>query len=391
MPDFDIEKWSKRLNLPYVPREWFNYYLGDKWGNRSHTTKIYNVRMGKVMNLECKKLNQRMNMILNSIIDGKWENCCSLYSGIIAFCLKYCASDIEYYEDNRQKHHVSVSKCCEELKFPTWCRSKLEKIFKMQLSFEDYLHSFDGMKKFNFDTDSAIMVYKMQGDKAIFSILMQLFFTYKHLDHTNANLVYELPIIWKPKVSDLVSGTSFPVVATKFSNNFEWKIIDDNVFLFDEFNNPIDCASVGFFNVFKESLGNRLSFCSRSGFLPDYVICWSWNELIDAVGHYNGDILVRNLSGGYEGWFRFGLGGQLAVWTYKNRIYGRKSSRKSTWKVPNVFIENYPGEGWWKAMVNLNGDRCNDRLNEEIIYTYDEICDWFEIAKLCKKKLNQNE
>lgn len=382
---FDVEKWSERLNLPYVSRIWFNYNFGGGWGDRDHGSKEYSTRVGNVFNVECKRLNQRMNMVLNSLIEGKWENCCSLYAGIIAFCLKYCKEDITYYEDNRPKHHISVNKCCEELKFPTWCRPKLEKIFKMDISLEDYLHSYDEVKRVNFDIDSALMVHKLQGDDAIFSILSQLFFIYKYSYGTSANLVPELPIIWTPEVSDFVTGTSFPVVASKFSNNFEWKYINSGFFLFDEFDNPIDCAGVGFFNVFNESLGNRLSFCSATGKLPDYVICWCWKDLVDAVGHYNGDILVRNLSGGYNGWFRFGLGGKLAVWTERGDIYCKKPSRK----VPGVKTDWYPGEKRWLAIVNLAGQRVDDKLDEKVIWNWEEMCDWFELGKMCKEVLHK--
>lgn len=382
---FDVEKWSERLNLPYVSRIWFNYNFGGGWGDRDHGSKEYSTRVGNVFNVECKRLNQRMNMVLNSLIEGKWENCCSLYAGIIAFCLKYCKDDITYYKDNRPKHHISVNKCCEELKFPTWCRPKLEKIFKMDISLEDYLHSYDEVKRVNFDIDSALMVHKLQGDDAIFSILSQLFFIYKYSYGTSANLVPELPIIWTPEVSDFVTGTSFPVVASKFSNNFEWRYINSGFFLFDEFDNPIDCASVGFFNVFNESLGNRLSFCSATGKLPDYVICWCWKDLVDAVGHYNGDILVRNLSGGYNGWFRFGLGGKLAVWTERGDIYCKKPSRK----IPGVKTDWYPGEKRWLAIVNLAGQRVDDKLDEKVIWNWEEMCDWFELGKMCKEALHK--
>ena len=382
---FDAEKWSERLNLPYVSRIWFNYNFGGGWGDRDHGSKIYNTRVGQIKNVECKRLNQRMNMVLNSIIDGKWENCCSFYAGIIAFCLKYCKEDITYYEDNRPKHHISINKCCDELKFPTWCRPKLEKIFKMKISFEDYLHSFDHVDRVDFDIDSAVMIHKLQGDKAVFSILTQLFFAYKHIESTTANLVPELPMIWVPEVSNLVSGTSFPVVATKFSNNFRWEYINHGFFLFDEFDNPIDCASVGFFNVFNESLGNRLSFCAESGYLPNYVICWSWTDLVDAVGHYNGDILVRNLAGHFNGWFRFGLGGQLAAWTEKGEVFSERPRKR----IPGLKVDWYPGEKRWLSMINLAGQRVDDKLDEEVVWTWEEMCDWFELGEMCKEALHK--
>lgn len=381
----DPEKWSKRLGLPYYKQEWFNYRLGAGWKDRQGTNLAKNsVRVGYVWNFEAKRsLNQKLNPMLDSIINGDWEYAANLYGGLIAFCLKYCADDITYYEDNRRKNLISVTKCCEELKFPTWCRSRLEKIFKITPSLENFLHAFDDTSKVNFDIDSALMVYKLQGEKAIFSILMQLFFYYKYIDINIVHLVPDLPIIWTPKVSNLVNGTNFPVVATKFSNNFRWERINEGFFLFDEFNNVIDCASFGNFNVFKEFLGNRLSFLGNSGFIADYVICWSWGDLVNAVGHYNGDVLVRNLSGTFEKWFKFGPNGKLAVWTEDGYVYSKQGSKR----IPKMRIDSYPGEGRWIAMVNLFGKRVDDKLDEEVVWSWEEMCDWFELGQMCRTVL----
>ena len=379
------EKWSERLGLPYYKQEWFNYSFGSGWKDRQGgKLKTFSTPVGHVWNFEAKRsINQKLNGMLEGIIHDEWENAASLYGGLIAFCLKYCKEKITYYEDNRPKDRVSVSRCCEELKFPTWCRVNLEKVFSLQPSLENFLHAFDDAPQVNFDIDAALKVYEMQGEKAIFSILMQLFFRYRYIDQTTVNLVPDLPILWTPKVSNLVNGTSFPVVATKFSNNFKWKRVNNGFFLFDEFGKAIDCASVGNFSVFKEFLGNRLNFLGQCGDCADYVVCWSWGDLVSAVGHYNGDILVRNLSGSFEYWFKFGPNGKLAVWTEDGYVY----SKKGTKKIPKMRIDSYPGEGRWVAMVNLLGKRVEDKVDEEVVWNWEEMCDWFELGQMCKSIL----
>lgn len=381
----DPEKWSKRLGLPYYKQEWFLYDFGTGWKNRhGKTSKNATKKVGHIWNFEAKRLNnQRLKQMLEGIINDEWENAATLYGGLIAFCLKYCKDDITYYEDNRPSDDLSVSRCCEELKFPNWCRCNLEKIFTLTPSLKNYLHAFDNAPQVNFDIDAALMVYKMQGEKAIFSILMQLFFRYRYIDVTTVNLVPDLPIIWLPKASNLVSGTGFPVVVTKFSNNFRWEKNDDGVFLVDEFDNALDCVAIGNFNVFKEFLGNRLTFVWRSGFRTDYLICWSWGDLINAVGHYNGDILVRNLGGGFENWFKFGINGKIAVWTEDGRVYAKKGSGQ----IPELKVMSYPGEGKWVSMLNLLGERVDDEIGEEVVWTKEEIYDWFELGKLCQQVL----
>lgn len=382
--NIDPEKWSVRLNLPYYQQEWFSYNFGLGWKDRHGKNRTANSnKIGRVWNIGTGNLTQKLDKMLNSIINGDWEYAGNLYGGLIAFCLKYCKDKIVYYEDKRKKNTVSVSKCCEELRFPTWSMERMNKIFKMQHSFEDFLHIFDDVPHVNFDIDSALMVYKLQGDKAIFSILMQLFYHYKYIDVTKVNLVPELPIIWTPEVSDLVSGTNFPVVATKFSNEFRWERINDGFFLFDEFDNPIDCASIGAFSVFQESLANRLSFLGRCGEWPSYVVCWSWGELVDAVGFFEDDVLVRNLSGGFNRWFKFGLNAEMAVKIKGHKVFSKRGNKE----IPGLWVDNRQIQKNSIGLINLAGKRVYKQTNEEVVWNVEEICDWLELGEWCKKKL----
>lgn len=382
----DADKWSVRLGLPYYEQLVYDYNFGKEWKSRFNTSiKISTKPTGQIANAQ-NIINSHRNLgrILDGIINGDWSESVNIYSGLIAFCFKYCKDKITYYEDNSLRKCLSVIKCCEELKFPTWCRGKLEKIFKMKHSLKDYLENLNKIKNININVDSALWVHKLQGDKAIFSILMQAFWQHKYVDVNNFNLVPELPIIWTPKVSNLVSGTSFPVVVTKFSNDFHWEYVNEGFFLFDEFDNPIDCASVGSFSVFNEILGNRMSFLGRCGEWPSYLICWSWLDLIDAVKFFHGDLLIRNLSGGFNGWFKFGLGGELVCFIEYKRVFTNYYSQK---KVPNIKINPSVGKERIKGVVNLAGQYIDKIPQEDIVWTWEEMCDWFELGQMCKDAL----
>ena len=50
-------------------------------------------------------------------------------------------------------------------------------------------------------------------------------------------------------------------------------------------------------------------------------------------------------------------------------------------------IESYPGEGRWIAMVNLLGKRVEDKVDEEVVWNWEEMCDWFELGQMCKSVL----
>lgn len=383
----DVDKWSVRLGLPYYEQFAYDYNFGARWGGRfGKSIKISTKKTGSTINAQnVVNSHRNLNSILDHIIEGDWSESVNVYSGLIAFCFKYCKDKITYYEDNKASRYKSIIKCCEELKFPTWCRARLEKIFKMQHSLKDYLEALNEVKNINLDIDSALWVHQLQGDKAVFSILMQAFWYHKYVYVNNFNLVPELPIIWKPEVSNLVSGTSFPVIATKFSNEFEWRYVNEGFFLFDEFDNPIDCASVGSFNVFNEILGNRMSFLGRCGEWPSYVICWSWLDLINAVKLFGDDVLVRNMNGSFYGWFRFGLGGEVVAFSEGRRVYARNSNKY----IPDLKIKHKLGEGKHTVVINLAGQYINKIPTERPTWAWDELCDWFELGKMCKTALKR--
>ena len=48
---------------------------------------------------------------------------------------------------------------------------------------------------------------------------------------------------------------------------------------------------------------------------------------------------------------------------------------------------SYPGEGKWVSMLNLLGERVDDEIGEEVVWTKEEIYDWFELGKLCQQVL----
>ena len=117
--------------------------------------------------------------------------------------------------------------------------------------------------------------------------------------------------------------------------------------------------------------------------MPKYLICWNWGDLVQAVGHFNGDILVRNLSGGYNKWFRFGLGGQLAAFIKGHNVYSKRGSKN----IPNLKVKSYPQDKRVIGLINLEGKRVSRTTNTEVIWNWEEMCDWFELGKMCKSVL----
>lgn len=383
---FNVEKWARIFDKPYVQRDWMGYDIGSGY------LKYHDInygKAGKVQNTSNRKLSQVFVGVLNDIIDGNWEHCASLYTGFIAFLFKDIPQYITYYETDKRCHQLSTNKMCEELRFPLKYRDKLLKIFTMDLNFEDYLRSCATLDKINFDLDSAISVYRMQGDEAIFSILMQIFYQQAERPLIYVALTPGIPIKWTPKVDSYVSGTSFPVVVTPFSNKFRWVENDEGWFLLDEYGNVIDCAGVGLYGCFRDHLANRLSFTSRVGQISEqpYIICWTWKEIVDALGFFKTrNVLIRRLNEDLMNghWFKFGLDGLIVLYISKG---GHVSSRKNGRQIHGIHIAGQFNVVKEKFICSISGELKGSAISEDVVWSNEEIKDWFVLGEMCRTSL----
>lgn len=383
---FNVEKWSRIFNKPYVQRDWMGYKLGGGYF-RCHNLNMD--RSGRVINVSIRELSQRFVGVLNGIIDEDWDSCVSLYTGFIAFLFKDIQDQINFVDTDAQVCQLSTNIMCEELWFPLRYKDKMMQIFDMRPNFEDFLRSCKKLDKINFDLDSAINAYRLQGDEAIFSILMQVFYQQAERPLIYISLTPGIPIKWTPKPSPYVSGTSFPVVVTPFSNKFRWEENDEGWFLFDEYNNVIDCAGVGLYGCFRDHLGNRLSFTSRVGQINEqpYIICWSWKEIVDALGFFKvRNVLVRRLNedllNGY--WFKFGLDGLLTIFISKG---GKVSSHKNGRSIKGIKIAGHFNVVREKFVCSISGEIKGSAISEDVVWSNEEIKDWFLLGEMCRTSL----
>lgn len=75
---FDVDKWSRIFEKPYVQREWIGYNIGNGYMEYHN---LQSLRHGKVANQGVRNLNQRFVGILKGIINGDWDKCAGLYTG----------------------------------------------------------------------------------------------------------------------------------------------------------------------------------------------------------------------------------------------------------------------------------------------------------------------
>lgn len=385
----NLEKYSKIIEQPYLKRNWAGYNLGSGYGRvYGKRKKNDNKNFGRVINT-CPNLNigRHLYSSLNQFKKNNWYDISSFFIGIIVFCYNDIKDKISYVEMDQNKYTVHIRKCCENLTFPTWAEDILEEIWASKPNFDEYLKVLYRVPRLNFDLESAHNIYHLQGKKAIFGILAQIYTLHHQYMKANIKLIPGLPVENVPVVSDFVSGVFFPVVATKFSNKFHWEENDDGSFLIDEFGAAIDCVKSGAYTCANDPLFNRLGFVYRSGKVGhNWHICWNWGELVEAVRYYGGDILVRGLSETFlrADWRRFGVNGLVSV----NAVEGKVAGSGYTWRRPdhfkpikNIEIDNKKNG---KYVLNLMGSIIDVPAEGRVVYSNGELEDWFELGRLCQ-------
>lgn len=388
----NVEKWSEMLEMPYYRRKWRRFnFLGKKHYNISKKGK--NIIIGEVHNISD---NSRVNTkILNSILirleDPKRRHlAASFYGGIIAFCLPYIKDKITYYHDDRPKANINTKKCCDNLRFPTWAEEKFERIWTSGYSFETFLRHLDDLPISHFDLQSALNAYRLQGKRSIFNILTQCCTFYDEQSPIKVALCPELPVTKRFKVSEYVSGVVFPACVMPYFNKTKCVVDNDGIFIVNEDNKAVDCAKINLFDCHATPLENRVKFLSRykNGGAP-YVICHTWLEIVEAVGMFQGDVVVRSmcedmLNTSYN---RFGPGGLMVGWLRDDKISRLRRIDRARVDLPKG---SYMGDEFFLGAVSLDGKKIVKNIGkEEIIWSRSEYRDWIELGELCKEKIKQ--
>lgn len=378
MKYIDIDKLSKDLNMKVIDRFWIDYALGRGYGSSLGNEHAMNLKSS----ITSHAGNINLGNVINSILKDDWDKYVNFWTGYLVFCIKQKPELIKYVDNKEIDRASPLSKCCKNLKFPEWCRPKLEKIFKKEIKFEDFIRKVHKFDRSHFDLNSALGVYRLQGDEACLGILGQMFWTGSMKKEYNIVLIPGIKIKYIPEISDYVSGVSFPCWVMPFTKNLHWEERMDGWFLMSG-NNVVDVAQINNFNVFDKNLGNRISFFGRGG-LNRGVICYCWGDIVKAVGQYKGDVLVRSLSEDLfnNSWHRFGLGGLIGI-NYRNeRIYGKDPKKRKY--VKNYSKHYHYKQGFIPLIINLQGDLIREGKKEEVVYSVSELEDWFELAELCK-------
>lgn len=387
MKKVDVYDLGAKIGKVGYKRSWVNYKFGNGYGQAIEGTTIKTVdpSRGYIFN---NQPTLTVRGFVRAFNEKDWERLACFYGGVTAFCL---SEDVVIFSEDIKKD-ASLGTCVLNLTFPSGFEADLKEIWKECRQkgryFVDFLDKCRTVENMKCNVDSALKVYEIQGLEAIFGILCQLFWTFRGVGNYNCCFIPQVSPISTPKIDNFVSGTTFPVVVSPFTTKFRWVWRNDGCFVeccVDGVWFVFDCISVGQYNLAQESTSARKNFWSNGGDVVPYLVCWCWGDVIDAVGHFNGDVIVRDFRTNFYNhyWFRFGLGAYLTVAWQDARVLGRHSRRKGR---NSLKLKGVVKEGRKTIVdINLNGDYLGNSLHD-VVYTQEEIDDWLEMADLIKKR-----
>ena len=376
--------WAERLNMPFFERRPAKYFF--------HRTKIKLSKPnrkqidGFVLNLaNNRKLVLRLKPFFRHFKNPeKRKNTICFYLAIIKFFLPKIKDQITFKKFEEGEDHVKTRACCDRMIFPDWAEEKLEEMWEIEYSFEDFIVDAYHIPTTFFDLQSALDVYHLQGDAGMYNVLVQMFTVHTKDLREHIRITPELPILRKPEISKYASGCTFPVSVSPYFKKVDWIRTEKGIFLVNEKGQAVDCGWIGESDLLYETLDDRLKFIAQyhDGGVP-HVTCYNWLDVVEAVGMFQGDVLVRPMSEDllHGCWNKFGPKSLIVGWL-KDDIFAlnRRKDYKS-FRIPNA---DFGGPKYQLGGLSLDRKSFTFNIgNEKRVWRYTEIEDWFELGDLC--------
>ena len=356
---------------------WFNYDLGGGFGGffKGRSGKKYN--RGAVIQGINKDISVQRVMKLAE--NGDFDEIAGFYPAIFLFFGEKFINKVDFCDGSSRNR---ISRLVDNLKGPEHLKDKIIDFVSQKFDFLAFLKACGRNEKLNFDLNSAISVYKLQGDSAIYSIICQIFYVNKGIEKLNVQLIEELPVQLSVEVSDYLSGCNFPVAVSPAVDDFEWVENQNGWFLCADYDGErcvVDVVGVGGVNLSNYALANRLNYLGGGGRTIPYLICWNWGEIIDAYHFFGGDLLIRDLRNDFFShyWFKFGPKSLINVEYWNNLV-----NSKGEYSFPIDVNYDIPTGQKHYITVQLNGTFIKYCEKNDICYSKSEVFDWFELGKL---------
>ena len=372
-----VDKIGELIDENPFDMNWFAYDLGGNWGVKLSNKGRKQRNFGSVIQGINKDIG--VQKVMKDAKNGNFDEIAGFYPAIFLFFGEKFINKVDFCDKNGRNR---ISRLIDSLKGPKHLKDEIIAFTQQKFDFLAFLEACGRNKKLNFDVDSAISVYKLQGDKAIYPILCQIFYVNKGIDSLNVCLINDISIDFSIKISRYVSGVNFPVVVSPSVSKMQWKENQNGWFLYGFYGNSwycMDVAGVGRMNLSNYALNNRINYLSGGGQCLPYVICWNWLEIIEAVRHFNQKVLIRDMRNTlFENyWFNFGLDSYINVEFTNNAINDR-----SDYEIIVDVQHNIPTGKKQYITVQLDGKFVKYCDKSDICYSKSEVYDWFELSQL---------
>lgn len=361
---------------------WLSYDLGGGWGSRLTKYK----KKGAAQGIFTPGIGNEVSItkVYKKLKNSDFTDIAGFYVAILCFFGEKIYEKLEFVEKIPKN---SINKVVSAQKCPEKYQDQIYEICHSEYDFEDFISAANKLEKTNFDEKSALSVYKLQGDAAIYPLLCQMFYNNKGIEQLSPCLINQLPVQLTIEVSNYLSGCHFPVMVSPASSEYKWQENDNGHYLYTKFDDNwvvLDVANAGRFNLSNYALANRSNYLGGGGKTVPYFICWNWADIIEAYHIFNQDLLVRDLKNDlfHNYWFIFGPESLLNV-RFKNGSINFDKDLLVKPKFNSALISVDKNASAYLT-VQLSGDFVDYCQKSDVFYSDSEVYDWFEIGEMLK-------
>ena len=226
-----IDKIGELIDEKPFNINWFSYDLGGNWGSKLSKKGRKKQNFGAVIQGINKDIS--VQKVMKDAKNGNFDDIAGFYPAIFLFFGKKFIEKIDFSDGSSRNR---ISRLVDNLKGPKHLKNDIFNFVNEDFDFLAFLEACGRNKNLHFDLNSAISVYKTQGDKAIYAILCQIFYVNKGIDKLTVQFVDDLPVILPIEVSDYVSGCTFPVAVSPRVSDFKWTSNENGHFLYGKLN-----------------------------------------------------------------------------------------------------------------------------------------------------------
>lgn len=359
---------------------WFSFDLGGGWGSRLTKYK----KKGAAQGIFTPGISHNVSIlqVYKKLQNNDFSEIAGFYVAILCFFGEKFYENIDFVEKIPKN---SINKVVSAQKCPQKYQNQIFEICHSDYDFIDFIEAAAKLEKTNFDPKSAISVYKMQKKTAIYPLLCQMFYSNKGIDQLSPSLINEIPVQLPIQVSDYLSGCNFPVVVSPSVSEFSWHENQNGHFLYGKYKEKwlvVDVVGVGRMNLSNYPLTNRLNYIGGGGECLPYLVCWNWQDIIDAYHHFNTNLLVRDLKNDIFNhyWFNFGKNSLINVRYTEGHINIDKDFQVQPSFAQSLISVDKNKRAY--LTVKLNGDFVNYCDKKDVFYSDSEVFDWFELGNM---------